>query len=244
MDNTGTEIFGVASSSNAAVFMGTTADRSTWTWSDISEGSIPVANTWSSIASNGDGTKLLACKTGAGAGLFAGTFSGSSWSWATASPTGDWQSVAVNDAGTRMFAAALNAAIAVSLDSGATWGTTGSSSNFRSIATDGAGSQLLAVRADLVTAGNGFLLKGTFSGGSYSWAQITNAALPLLGNFWAVASSRDGNTLLAAKSSTSLPPLAGDIRVSTDAGSTWSVADTSALLGLLQGDWTGVAVAG
>jgi hypothetical protein len=244
MDNTGTEIFGVASDQNSAVFMGTTLDRSTWTWSDISGGSIPAANTWSSIAANGDGTKLLACKSGSGAGLFVGTFSGSSWSWATASITGNFQSVAVNDAGDRMFAAALGSAVQVSLNSGVSWASSGSSADYQSIATDGAGSQLIAVRTQLLNLGQGNLWKGTFSGGSYSWSQITTGGLSLLGNFRSVASSRDGNTLVAAKATIPVLLIAGDVRVSTDAGANWSVADTSALLGLLQGDWTDVAIAG
>jgi hypothetical protein len=243
MDNTGTKIFGVASSANSAVFLGTTSDRTTWTWSDISGGSIPVANTWSAIAANGDGTKLLACKSGAGAGLFVGTFSGSSWSWVSAGITGNFQSVAVNDAGDRVFAAAYNSAIRVSLDSGVSWSSSGSSADYQSIATDGSGSQIIAVRSVLLNLGQGTLFKGTFSGGSYSWAQLTTGGLPLLGNFKTVASSRDGNTLVATKSNLPLSLILGETRVSTDAGSTWVVADTSAMLGLLQGDWTDVAVA-
>jgi hypothetical protein len=242
MDNTGTEIFSVASSANSAVFMGTTSDRATWTWSDISGGSIPLANTWSSIAANGDGTKLLACKSGAGAGLFVGTFSGSSWSWVTAGTTGNFQSVAVNNAGDRMFAAAYNSAIRVSLNSGVSWSTTGSSADYQSIATDGSGSQIIAVRTELLNLGQGGLFKGTFSSGSYTWAQVTTGGLPLLGNFKSVASSRDGNTLVATKGNLPLSLVLGDIRVSTDAGSTWVMADTSSMMGLLQGDWTDIAV--
>jgi hypothetical protein len=142
-----------------------------------------------------------------------------------------------------MFAAALGSAIRVSLNSGVTWASSGSSGDHRSIATDGAGIQIVAVRANLLSLTNGGLYKGTFSGGSYTWAQITNGGLSLLGNFRSVATSRDGNTIVAAKA-TILLGLLGDIRVSTDAGSNWSVADTSPVLGLLNGDWTDIAVAG
>jgi hypothetical protein len=243
IDNSGTEIFGVASSANSAVFMGTTSDRATWTWSDISGGSIPLANTWSSIAANGDGTKLLACKSGIGAGLFVGTFSSSSWSWVTAGITGNFQGVAVNNLGDRMFAAAYGSAIRLSLDSAVSWSTSGSSADYQSIATDGSGSQIIAVRTKLLNLGQGSLYKGTFSGGSYTWGQVTTGGLPLLGNFKTVASSRDGNTLAATKGNLPLSSVLGEIRVSTDAGSNWIVADTSAMMGLLQGDWTDVAVA-
>lgn len=235
MDNTGTKIFAVASDQNSTVYMGTTSNRAAWAWSDISGTSIPAADTWSSIAANGDGTKLLASKSGTNAGLFVGTFSGSSWTWDTASTTGDFRSAAVNDAGDRMFAATVGSAIQVSLDSGVSWASTGSSSStdFVSIATDGAGNQLVANNAVR-------LYKGTYGAGVYNWAQVTSigTAKPLR----SVASSRDGSALFVTRGKVGVTQ--GDIAVSKDAGSSWSVAWLSAVPGVAEGDWTEVAVAG
>ena len=73
------------------------------------QSSPPSTANWVSVASNSDGTKLVACAYGNS--IYTGSYSGTSWTWiaqsGTALPTNpSWQSVASNSDGTKLVACA------------------------------------------------------------------------------------------------------------------------------------------
>lgn len=82
---------------------------------------------WNSIASSGDGTKLIAC---AGKGyIYVSHDSGLTWSENTCCEIKEWISVAMSSAGSKMMAISVNPANAhVSMDSGETWESIGGGS--------------------------------------------------------------------------------------------------------------------
>ena len=104
---------------------------------------------------------------------------------------------------------------------GQTWvqQTNAPSDNWSSIASSADGSKLVAVNDDMYFNGDNFTFYGsiyTSTNSGANWTQATNA--PAAG--WiAVASSADGNNLVAI-------PSGGSIYVSNDSGATWTSTNT------------------
>lgn len=248
LDNTGTSIIALSSTDKTAVYRGNTTNRITWTWTDISNGfAFSKNDVWLAAACSGDGTKLLLSKAG-GQTLYTGSLSNTTrtWSWTQAAVQGTWTSVAVSKAGTAMAAVQFGGDIMFSSDGGSTFAPmTGTNypgpSDYYSVAMNGDGTQLLVAQAspplhNKQQLGLGILWLGRFAANTWTWSTTGPTGTLLGGDFITVASSRDGNTLVAARAL--LSGVAGAIYISSDGGATWS-RDASLLLR----DWTAVAVA-
>jgi hypothetical protein len=140
-------------------------------------------NTWSCVASSGDGTRLVAGATLTPGGVEGLLFSGdgsiyrssdSGVNWGiTSAPSGQWRSLASSADGTKLFAAdgGTNAAVYRSLDSGETWVRTSAPAwSWTSLACSANGTRLLAAAStDLTgTFGGGRIYVSTDSGNSWS----------------------------------------------------------------------------
>jgi hypothetical protein len=192
----------------AAVWCGwNSALAQTWT-----QTSAPT-NTWRTLASSADGTKVVA----ASAAIFTSMNSGISWLMTSApSNVGGWFSVASSADGTKLVAAAIGL-IYTSVDSGVTWVSNSVSTNedWSSVASSSDGNKLAAVSSghvsDLLFGG---IYTSTNSG--TTWTQQTNAPSKV----WVcVVSSADGNKLVAINGQNS-------IYTSTNSGITWTQTGT------------------
>ena len=80
-------------------------------WTLQSGTPLPTTAAWISVASNSDGTKLVAC---AGNNyIYTGSYSGTSWTWTLQSGSplpsiASWRSVASNSDGTKLVACVNN----------------------------------------------------------------------------------------------------------------------------------------
>ena len=162
------------------------------------------------VASSADGTELLAGNTG---GIFISTNSGAFWSRATNAPLANWNAIATSADGTKLAAVAINVqGIYTSTNSGVNWTrqTNGLLPylGFTYIASSADGSKLVAA---VGTSANGSIFTSSNSG--VNWDQATNAPLA---RWYSVASSADGNKLMACAY------FLGNVYLSTDAGVTWT----------------------
>ncbi len=176
----------------------TSADSGlTWTQSSA------PSQSWSSIASSFDGTKLV----GTAGGLFVSTNSGATWTESSAPDSGAY-CVASSSDGTKLFAGVNPGWIYISTNSGLTWMNTDAPSNhWYSLACSFDGTRLAAV---------------VFGGGIYTstnsgvvWTQTT---APIT-NWFRIVSSADGTRLAA------LGPNVG-IYTSTNSGVSWVASST------------------
>jgi hypothetical protein len=183
--------------------------------------SAPNSNSWYSIASSADGTRLAAVKPGGG--IWTSTNSGITWQQ-TSAPSASldyWHSIASSADGTRLAAVINGGTIWTSTNSGITWQQTSAPvTQWHSIASSADGMRLVAgVESGFIT--------GIFTStdGGVTWTQ-TSAPTPI--QFWNVASSAGGTALAAAEFSSF-------IWTSTDGGVTWT--QTSAPGGV----WSSIA---
>lgn len=158
--------------------------------------------------------------------------------------SGSWTSVSVADDGSYMAVTQATGNMYVSYDSGATFTTlSGSgypgSDSYYGVACNKNCTQLLVAKAGLLSLLNGQIYKAVYSGGTWTWTQPLST---LLGNWREVASSADGQTLVAGSQNVNLLGLTlGAVYVSTNGGSSWNQASINTG-SLLSGDWTGIAI--
>jgi hypothetical protein len=132
--------------------------------------------------------------------------------WVQRGPLLNWTSVASSADGTRLVAAAQGGNIYTSSDSGAAWIARGTSRTWTSVASSANGSRLVAGSEDDLFTSTDF---------GENWYPC---AVP---NRWrAVASAADGIHLVARSESL---PAEGEISLSTDGGTTWTVATQKVL---------------
>ena len=162
---------------------------------------------YAAIASNGDGTKLVAVGGGYTGSIRTSTNSGVTWTQQTSSNT-EWTAVASNDDGTKLAATALNGKISVSSDSGSTWKATSSSNAaWMSIASSSDGTKLAA------TVNQGKIWTSSDSGTTW-----TVRSGPGVGAWKSISSSSDGTKLAAVRDF---------VYTSTNSGVTWTKQSTS-----------------
>jgi len=172
----------------------------TWT-----QTSAPSTNSWFSIASSADGSKLVAVSPGGGiysGGIYISSNSGLTWTQ-TSAPFNYWGSVASSADGNKLVAVSDNefggspGQIYVSTNSGANWAPTAD------------GNKLVAVTFDSPPSGR--IYTSTNSG--TTWTQQTNAP----NKSWSsVACSADGSKLVVQNGFDF-----GSIYKSTNSGVTW-----------------------
>jgi hypothetical protein len=176
------------------------------------------SQTWTSIASSADGSRLIA--TGFGYTYFTSTNSGGSWNSNSEpqsdSVDGSWYIAASSADGNTLVAASVASSIWVSTNAGASW----MSNNVPSVSAWGAVT-LSADGSKLVAAAGGNShppgLIYTSTNWGNSWSQTSAPT-----NVWtSIASSADGTKLVAAAA----VPWSGVIYTSIDSGVTWIQAN-------------------
>ena len=183
------------------------------TWTQTSAPS----ESWGSVASSADGTKLVAVVYDGG--IYTSTNSGTTWTQ-TSAPNGHWFSVASSADGTKL-AAANYTSIFTSSDSGSTWISNNVSAvALYSIASSADGNKLVAVGFSIGTP-NGTICTSTNAGATW-----TQASAPSL-RWSSIASSADGTKLVAAVEFlggvvVQLPD--GPVYTSTNSGITWTIS--------------------
>jgi len=182
---------------------------------------------WEAVASSADGSKLIAAfglPSTAGI-VYISTNYGGNWAQAKSLPKAEWNSVASSADGANLTVVAVNVpAIYTSNNSGTDWTrqTNGlAGAGFDYIACSADGNKLIAAAGG---PGDGHLYTSTNSGAD--WMQASNAPVA---NWYSVASSADGNQLLACSY------FGGNVYLSTNAGVNWT--QTS----LPTNDWNSVA---
>lgn len=164
-------------------------------------------NAWSTIASNSDGTKLIAA--GAGGKIYTSANSGVTWSNSNNSNNSTYLGSTSSADGTKL-AACSNTLIFTSADSGANW-TQRQGGNWSSITSSSDGTKL----ASCINGGQ--IYTSTDSGAT--WSNSNNS--PSL-SWNCITSSADGTKLAAGISGAG-----GVIYTSTDSGTTWSNSNNS-----------------
>jgi hypothetical protein len=176
------------------------------TWTNSTAGDAAMGNqSWSSVASDATGKKLVAA--GSGAGIWASIDGGMTWTDRTpADPKfeasfGDqvegWSSVASDATGTKLVAAVDTGDLWTSIDGGVTWSDTGPASSWQdwfSVASDSTGTNLIAVDG-LVDGQNGEIWTST--NGGLTWTDQTTGNPAASGQWEAVASNGAGDHLVA-----------------------------------------------
>ena len=197
------------------------------------------SNSWNSVASSADGTKLIAAAYATydtndvliGTVIYTSADSGLNWT-ASPLPSNTWSCVASSADGAKLVAAAYAAhdtngavignLIYTSTNSGATWTPASVVSNsWSSVAYSADGTKLVATSGSEVLYGAIYGLIYTSTNSGVTW---TPSSAP--SNNWAsVASSKDGTILIAAAHETYNPFLFGTIGNliyrSTNSGTTW-----------------------
>jgi len=163
------------------------------------------------VAASADGTELLAVVAGTGA-IHVSTNSGAVWTTVTNAPHANWNAIASSADGAKLAAVAEDVAgVYASTDSGVNWTlqTNGllPMLGYDYIASSADGSKLVAAAGGST---NGPIFTSTNSG--VNWAEATNAPLA---RWYSVASSADGNVLMACAY------FGGNVYLSTDGGVTW-----------------------
>jgi DNA-binding beta-propeller fold protein YncE len=178
------------------------------------------------VASSADGSILVA---GPGASydgpIITSTNSGVAWTSATNAPSFNWNAFAASADGSKLAAVAISfPGVYMSTNSGVNWTrqTNGlpPNSGFINITSSADGSKLVAAETGL----GGAIFTSTNFG--VNWTQATNAPLT---HWLSVASSADGNTLMACAYSV------GNVYLSTNAGVIWTKT------GLPAQNWNSVA---
>jgi hypothetical protein len=175
------------------------------------------SNSWSSVATSSDGTKLVA--TVRGGNIYTSGNSGTNWT--SRGTSASWFSVASSTNGAKLVAAAFGGQIRTSTDAGAHWTTRDQSRNWTVVASSADGTKLVAVNF-----GNTNTLLGgdiyTSTNGGTNWTAHNRS------NLWcAVASSADGNCLVAAERWSIQSGGGASIYRSTDGGITWTSCYTN-----------------
>ena len=177
-------------------------------------------NSWTSVASSADGTKLVASANAYGMApgeIYTSADSGATWIRADV-PSNGWSSVASSADGNLLAVAAIQNAnlspgsIYVSVDSGVTWDLTSAPSDYwTSVASTADGTGLLAAGY----GGSGYSVYASPNAG-VTWTPLTNVP-----SFVRISSSADGSVLLGASPR-------GQVYFSTNSGGAWLMANIPA----------------
>lgn len=211
------------------------------------------SNSWNSVASSADGTKLIAAAYAThdfndvimiGTLIYTSADSGLNWA-ASPLPSNSWSCVASSADGARLVAAAyathdtnstkIGNLIYTSTNSGASWTPAGVSSNsWSSVASSADGTRLVATSGSASVhwpSGDGLIYTSTNSGTTWTASSAPS-------NNWAsVVSSADGTKLVAAahEAYNGLDLIFNLIYSSTNSGVTWTQEDAPS------NSWTSVA---
>src|ERR1035438_9195595 len=177
------------------------------------------------VGSSATGAELLAVVAGSGF-IYISTNSGTTWRPATNAPAANWNAIASSADGTKLAAVAENiSGVFTSTNSGVNWThqTNGllPYTGFTYVASSADGSKLVAAVGASIA---GPIFTSTNYG--VNWTQATNAPLA---RWYSVASSADGNKLMACAY------FLGNVYLSSDAGVTWTKT------GLPTNNWNSVA---
>ena len=169
---------------------------------------------WSSVASSADGTKLVAVvgaswRTSATGQIWTSTDSGSNWNCSINSPSTNWQSVASSLNGTKLVAAVFGGQIWTSSDAGTNWTARASTQLWWSVASSADGNKLVAAAGAWASPGQIW----TSTDAGLNWMAHGD-----ISNWWSVASSADGNNLVAS----AMHQWGGEIWTSKNAGTDWT----------------------
>lgn len=169
---------------------------------------------WNSVASSLDGTKFIACATGAGGVVY--TYAAGIWTLRFSATS--FTAVASSADGARLLAAPPGMPLRVSQDSGVTWSNRGPSGvSWTAVTMSTDGSRMFAV-------GNGSPIYVSSDYGA-NWMSVIQSV-----PWTSIASSADGARLAAVFTT-------GGIFVSTDSGMTWSLRNLSSST-----SWTSVGM--
>ena len=183
---------------------------------------------WSSVASSGDGRRLVAAVTGGiatpGGTVYTSIDSGATWNAnGPVIPDTEWRGVASSADGSTLIAVANGKQIYVSTDFGANWSPSESPQTWSSVASSADGGRLIAtVDTDGDGSGGGVGIYISTNRGA-TWMQ----SVPQSVAWSSVASSADGSKLVAAAPG-------GQIHTSGNGGLSWTARETSR-------QWTSVA---
>jgi len=183
-----------------------------FTWIQTSGPTIvPPNQEGGGIASASDGTKLVAAVYNGG--IYTSTNSGATWTQQTNAPNANWMSVASSADGTILVAITLaySGGIYTSTNSGMTWTKTSApTTNFWwAVASSSDGTKLAAANDSGYSSGGGIY---TSQNSGTSWTRTASGGVTI-----SVASSSDGNTLIAGQNFFS-----GYLYVSVNSGNTWT----------------------
>jgi hypothetical protein len=177
--------------------------------------------TWWSVASSSDGTKLVAVAFGGG--IYTSADSGATWTQ-TSAPSHGWYAVACSADGTKLVAVAgdvYGEGIYTSTNSGATWKQNSApDEEWYSVASSLDGTKLVAAARPFFY--NGGIYTSADSGATWTQASVPSEV------WYSVASSSDGSKLVAVANG-------GGIYTSADSGTTWTQT------GAPSDDWQSVA---
>ena len=185
------------------------------------EQTVPGFRNWKSIASSGNGTKLVAAVYGGF--IYTSADSGINWTQRMSDTNRNWTSVTSSSDGAKLAAAASGGYIYTSTDYGANWAqaTTSGSRSWNAIVSTSDAVKLVAA------AWGGYIYTSADSGAS--WAQATTSTTQ---PWQKLASSNDGSKVVAA----------GDndkIYTSADYGVTWAVSTSSVMT-----NWGALSISG
>ncbi|MBM4098128.1 MAG: tandem-95 repeat protein, partial [Planctomycetes bacterium] len=170
-------------------------------------GDVPGSGGYNAVALSADGSKGLVAR---GTGLH--ILSGVTWFTPSAPASGlpalGWIAVASSADGTKLAAAAPNAKVYVSVNSGTNWTAVGAARDWEALASSADGTKLAAAEY------NGLIYTSTDGGATWTGRGTAN-------RYWtAVASSSDGMKLAATE-------MNGKIYISEDGGATWTTRESA-----------------
>jgi DNA-binding beta-propeller fold protein YncE len=208
----------------------------------------PTNGRWETVACSADGSKMIAAGGGGVPAdflfpIYTSSDTGVTWVSNNA-PVANWQSVASSADGTRLAAAdSADRVIYTSTNSGAVWtqATNAPKEFWYSIALSADGTKLAAVATGLFSGVGG---TNIYTSTDFGATWITNAAPKgpsgtIQRNWVSIASSADGNKLVAAGGGYNFP---GYIFISTNSGAAWTLTATNILPSGLSGrPWIYVA---
>jgi len=173
----------VASSSNGTLLVAGVYGGQIYTSTDAGTNWIDRESSrdWRGLASSADGTKLVAVVQGGF--IYTSTDAGTNWTQRDSSRS--WGAVASSDDGTKLVAGVFNGGVYTSIDAGTNW-----------IVRSGSGGACVSSSADgRMLASGGGVFGGSFyisSNAGTNWTTISDNR-----QWWSIASSADGNRLLA-----------------------------------------------
>jgi len=204
----------VASSADGTKLVATVDSGQIYTSTDSGTSWTPrgPVDDWKAVASSADGTRLVASPGGT-----IQTSSDSGATWTPHGPIGAWFGVASSADGQKLVAAQCGGQIHTSTDFGVTWTPRGASKCWQSVASSSDGTKLIAAASDDNSPNQNPEPIYLSNDSGVTW---TPAPGPGARHWWYVASSGNGNTLIAIAQSS------GDNWISTDSGANWTKRET------------------